>query len=165
MALLLSLSLFLFLARIGQPPHYAAYPSWPVIKAVSHFYETKKRELSNKYIYPSLWGDGEQRSRSGVVHLLNVEIYIRDGNFFFSLPLVSRKLSARRSSTDRRDTQNRCILMARARLPPPPHLRMTQLSFSRRACIINHPFKTFVYPSFHSIDGQWQVNWKINGWY
>lgn len=118
MALLLSLSLFLFLARIGQPPHYAAYPSWPVIKAVSHFYETKKRELSNKYIYPSLWGDGEQRSRSGVVHLLNVEIYIRDGNFFLSLPLVSRKLSARRS-TDRRDTQNRCILMARARLSPP----------------------------------------------
>jgi hypothetical protein len=25
----------------------------PVIKAVSHFYETKKRELSNKYAFPS----------------------------------------------------------------------------------------------------------------
>lgn len=129
----------LSLACIEQPLHYAAYPSaWPVIKAVSHFYETKMRELSNKYIYISSFSKIENNgARSGVVHLLNVEIYIRESNFFLLLFSLE---SARRGHV-------KPVYFNGALL------RVTQLSFSRRACIINHPFKTFIYPpSIRSMD-------------
>ena len=113
------------------------FPSQPVIKAVSHFYETKKRELSNKYIPVSrgqqLHRVERDRDAARCVAPFNSRNLYRVSNFVVLLPLsLSLSLFVHNEESSSLDS---CV-PNRILMPLPA---ATQLLF-QVLCILNQTF-------------------------